>query len=105
MKWIIQNNSSKEWPCYPLIKNYSKDYDSQPKELNFKLQAKSKHDFEFKLFVPSNFTEKFFTLNLSFLDPRKNEKFGDSMIAVIEVIYDDFKQSFDDMEDDLAYDQ
>jgi hypothetical protein len=40
--------------------------------------------------LPANFpNEKFITLNLCLVDPRKKERFGDPMVAVIEVLRDD----------------
>ncbi len=36
--------------------------------------------------------DRFFTLNLCLVDPRKKERFGDAMVAVIEVLRD-FDQS------------
>jgi hypothetical protein len=39
--------------------------------------------------LPNEFKEKFFTLNLHLLDPYKQERFGDALISLIEVISDD----------------
>jgi hypothetical protein len=39
--------------------------------------------------LPNEFKEKFFTLNLHLLDPYKQERFGDALISLIEVISGD----------------
>ena len=45
--------------------------------------------------MPITFTDKFLTLNLHLIDPIKQQRFGDAMIAIIEVLPsdNDFKLS------------
>jgi hypothetical protein len=94
LKWVIFNNSKKDWPAFPLIKNLSQDFQLSS-EVELLLKAKSKHEFEYKITLPTIFMEKFLTLNLSLVDPRKKERFGDPMIAIIEIAREENKSELE----------
>lgn len=45
------------------------------------------------------FLEKYLTLNLSLVDPRKKERFGDPMIAIIEITREENKSEIESIND------
>lgn len=54
------------------------------------MQSNESYELLYKLSIPANFNEKFFTLNLFLIDPFKNERFGDPFISIIEIFSDKF---------------
>lgn len=49
--------------------------------------------------MPSVINDKFYTVNLCFVDPRKKERFGDPMVAVIEILKDDNRSDRESLSD------
>ena len=95
---MIQNKSSKDWPSYPLIRNYSYDY-KQGEEIsvNHILKYNQTYEFVYEVEIPKDAQDKFLIINMNLVDPVKNERFGDSMHGVIEIEREDFiLQEIDD---------
>ena len=97
LRWMIRNLSRKPWPGKPLLKNFSEDHDKVSTiEIEAVLQPGQDYELVYRLAIPKDFTEKFFTLNLRLIDPVKKKHFGDALIQVIELYppdYDLFDQS------------
>lgn len=47
------------------------------------------YEFKYEVFIPKNYSDKFLIINLNLVDPVKDERFGDSMHGVIEIIRND----------------
>ena len=86
LKWTIKNTSKKDWPAKPLLRNFSGDIDLNDREIDTILSSQQLYEIVYEFTMPLNFKEKFFTLNLHLVDPLKKERFGDAMIAIIEVL-------------------
>jgi hypothetical protein len=85
LKWKIKNNSKKPWPAHPLLHNFSDDMITMDKTIDTILGPCQDYEITYTLQMPIDFVEKFFALNLHLVDPIKKERFGDAMIAIIEV--------------------
>jgi hypothetical protein len=96
LKWLIKNGSKRAWPAYPRLKNFS-DLAHHPSQLNgtqaeepvslaVLLQPGEEYELVYSFDIPLSYDEKFFTLNLGLVEPAKSQRFGDGLIAIIELL-------------------
>ena len=98
LKWVIKNTSkNRSWPVYPEIKNFSKDLPkeiaeelSEPIKIENLLNPGETYEYSLPFVVPEPSTEQsknLLSLNLFLTNPaRNNEKFGDGLIVIIEIL-------------------
>ncbi|TNV72780.1 hypothetical protein FGO68_gene1846 [Halteria grandinella] len=96
LSWKIKNSSKgHSWPILPEIKNFSKDpiitetenaHLFYPVKIDQILHPDEEYIFETDITIPMD-QRKFYTLNLFLTNPQRNhEKFGDGLIAIIEIL-------------------
>ncbi|CDW86400.1 UNKNOWN [Stylonychia lemnae] len=97
LRWQIKNKSKKAWPQYPYLKNNSENITEQEKNQSIVqekiLQPGESYEIVHSLTIPLDFEERLYTLNMHLIDPLTNERFGDQIIAVIEIINQVYSQS------------
>lgn len=58
----------------------------EPLLIDAVLKPNEEYELVYNFEIPLSYDEKFFTLNLILIDPLKNHRFGESLIAIIELV-------------------
>lgn len=89
LEWTIQNKSSAAWPEFPEVRNFA-DFSAHNEDLGIRLvekilQPNEETKIQYLLKIPADFSEPMCTLKLHLVDPQKDERFGDAMIAFVNI--------------------
>ena len=86
LKWKVRNDTEEDWPAVPFIRNISQHFEMLFTHVGLKLKSGEECEVIFNMKTPDKCDEEFYNITLSFVDPVKHKKFGDPMIAILQLI-------------------